>query len=70
MHYINQFSPALSAFILGFNFMSLGDYQESGGDFSGTANVERLNEVCLPLCIFIHTFPLKSMEIYYNINVM
>ncbi|RXN36731.1 membrane-associated phosphatidylinositol transfer 2-like isoform X1 [Labeo rohita] len=23
-----------------------GDYQESGGDFSGTANVERLNEDC------------------------
>uniref|UniRef100_A0A8C1RNW0 Phosphatidylinositol transfer protein membrane associated 2 n=1 Tax=Cyprinus carpio TaxID=7962 RepID=A0A8C1RNW0_CYPCA len=32
---------------------SQGDYQESGGEFSGTASVDRLNEVCLQLCIFM-----------------
>uniref|UniRef100_A0A8C1RPF4 Phosphatidylinositol transfer protein membrane associated 2 n=1 Tax=Cyprinus carpio TaxID=7962 RepID=A0A8C1RPF4_CYPCA len=35
---------------------SQGDYQESGGEFSGTASVDRLNEVCLqfmPSCVLI-----------------
>uniref|UniRef100_A0A8C1RPK6 Phosphatidylinositol transfer protein membrane associated 2 n=1 Tax=Cyprinus carpio TaxID=7962 RepID=A0A8C1RPK6_CYPCA len=35
---------------------SQGDYQESGGEFSGTASVDRLNEVCLQLCIFLSPY--------------
>ncbi len=63
------FPPPPPPCIKHINFMFLGDYQESGGEFFGTTSVERLNEVCLQLCIFIHTFPLEWMEIYYNINV-
>lgn len=61
MMHMCMFFLALSILILCFHFMFLGDlYQEPG-----TAGGERLNEVCLQLCIFIECF-----SININVNII